>query len=304
MSGPLLGGVEAGGTKIVCLIGTGPDDIRAETRFPTGTPETAAARIVDFFRSAEHAVSALGIASFGPVAVDRRSPDWGHILKTPKPGWSGADLAGPLHDALGVPIALDTDVNGAALAEGRWGAARGLSDYAYITVGTGIGGGAVAGGALVHGALHPEMGHMPVPRDPDRDPYEGRCPFHGDCLEGLACGPAMAERWDMGVPDIPDGHRAWALEAEYLAVLAANLAYVLSPRRLIFGGGVMARRSLFAPLREATAARLGGYLVVPPYDGDLSDYIVPPGLADRAGPLGALALALTAPPELPARFGG
>lgn len=292
---PLVGAVEAGGTKIICLVGSGPDDIRAEIRLPTRSPERSIPEMLDFFRAraAEFGpLARLGVASFGPVDLDPDSAGWGHIAATPKPDWAGTDLAGALSRGLDLPVAFDTDVNGAALAEGHWGAARGLDDFVYVTVGTGIGAGAVVGGRPVHGALHPEMGHMAVPHDLVADPYAGRCPFHRDCLEGLASGPAIAERWGRTAERLPPDHPAWRLEAGYLAVLAANLVFLLSPRRIIFGGGVMRSPALLDEVRARTRERLGGYLRLPLYDGDLAELIVPPGLDDRAGPLGALALAL------------
>lgn len=281
----LYGGVEAGGTKFVCAVGTGPDDLRAEARFPTTTPAATIAAAVQFFRGqdAVHGkISGLGVGSFGPVDLDRASPSWGRITSTPKPGWAGADLAGELGRALGVPVEFDTDVNAAALGEGRWGAAAGLGDFVYITVGTGIGGGAVSGGRLVHGRLHPEMGHLPVRRDP-ADPFPGSCPFHRDCLEGLAAGPAIAARWGRSAEELPADHPAWDLEAEYLAQLAATLSLVLSPQKILFGGGVMQQPSLLPRLRSRLASHLAGYLDPPE--------IAPPALGQRSGILGALALA-------------
>ncbi len=292
---PLVGAVEIGGTKIICLVGSGPDDIRAEVRLPTRGPEESIADILAFFRqqtSALGPLARLGVASFGPVDRDPASPRWGHITATPKAGWSDTDLAGVLARELGLSVQFDTDVNGAALAEGRWGAARGLADYVYVTVGTGIGGGIVAGGRLVRGTLHPEIGHMVVPHDRTADPYAGCCPFHGDCLEGLASGPAIAARWGAPGPDLAPDHPAWALEADYLSVLAANLLLLLAPERILFGGGVMENAGLLELVRRRTDARLGGYLR-PPARGDGLDRVIgAPGLGQRVGPLGALALAL------------
>ncbi|WP_281300581.1 MULTISPECIES: ROK family protein [unclassified Iodidimonas] len=293
----LYGAIEAGGTKIICLIGQGPDDIRAQIELPTRRPDETIPDILAFFegyRSQLGPLARVGLASFGPVDINLHSPQWGHVLKTPKPGWTGTDLAGAIKAGLGVPVVFDTDVNGAALAEGRWGAAQGLSDYAYITVGTGIGGGIVSGGALVHGVMHGELGHIPVPHDLMSDPYEGHCPFHGDCLEGMACGPAIEARWGTPAQTLSADHPAWAMEAGYLSVLTTNLILMQSTRRILLGGGVMKRASLFEALRAQTKARLNGYLTNPPHDGDLVDVIMPPGLGERAGPLGALALALDA----------
>ncbi|MFQ5347089.1 MAG: ROK family protein [Rhodothalassiaceae bacterium] len=292
---PLVGAVEIGGTKIICLVGSGPDDIRAEVRLPTRGPGESIADILTFFRQQATLgpLARLGVASFGPVDLDPASPRWGHITATPKAGWSDTDLAGVLARELSVSVQFDTDVNGAALAEGRWGAAKGLADYVYVTVGTGIGGGIVVNGRLVRGTLHPEIGHMVVPHDRTADPYAGCCPFHSDCLEGLASGPAIAARWGAPGAELAPDHPAWALEADYLSVLAANLLFLLAPERILFGGGVMENRWLLDLVRKRTGARLGGYLRPPAPGGGLDCVIGAPGLGQRVGPLGALALALS-----------
>lgn len=289
----LFGGIEAGGTKFVCALGTGPDDIRAEDRFPTTTPEQTIGRAVAFFtenQTDDEPVAAIGVASFGPVDPDPGSPTFGHITTTPKPGWSHTDLGGAVGRALGVPVGFDTDVNGAALAEHRWGAARGLDSLVYLTVGTGLGGGAMLGGALVHGLVHPEMGHMVVPRRDD-DGFAGTCPFHGHCLEGMAAGPALEQRWGRKGQDLPPDHPAWDLEAHYMAIGVSNLICILSPRRIILGGGVMANEALFPMIRRKVQTVLGGYVRSPAITESIDEYIVPPGLGPRSGVLGALALA-------------
>ncbi len=290
--GQCFGGIEAGGTKFVCAVGTGPDDIAAHATFPTTTPDETLGNAIAFFR--QHApripLAAIGIASFGPVVPDPRAPDYGHITTTPKPGWAGVDLLGIIEGALGVRAALDTDVNGAALAEHRWGAARSLDTFVYLTVGTGIGGG-MTNGALMHGMMHPEMGHIAIPHDTARDPFAGICPYHGDCLEGLASGPAIEARWGMRAEALPPEHPAWALEAHYLAVGLANIACILSPQRIILGGGVMQRDHLFGPIRRDMRRTLGSYLPLLDDDAMLEQFIVTPSLGDRAGVLGALALA-------------
>ena len=273
---PLFGAIEAGGTKFVCGVGTGPDDLRS-IQIPTTSPEATVAQAVAFFQS-QAALQAIGIGSFGPV--DLRT---GHITTTPKPGWQNYDLAGAVHRALGVPVVFDTDTNAAALGEARWGAARGLSDFMYVTVGTGIGGGAVVRGRVTHGLVHPEMGHIRIPHDLRSDPFPGCCPYHGDCLEGLACGPAIEARWASPAAALPPGHPAWALEAHYLALALNNWACTLSPERIVMGGGVMRQGQLFAPIREQLARLLNGYMRT----GD----IVPPELGANAGVLGALVLA-------------
>jgi fructokinase len=288
----LLGGLEAGGTKFVCAVGTGPDDVRAQTRFATTTPAATIRRAVEFFAEAatRRPLAGIGIASFGPLDLDRRSPTFGAITTTPKPGWQDVDLVTPLA-ALGVAVAIDTDVNAAALAEHRWGAARGVGSAVYVTVGSGIGGGAVIHGRPVHGLVHPEMGHLRLPVDRARDPFPGTCPHHGDCWEGLASGPALAARWGQPPETLPDDHPAWELQAHYLALGLASVVLTLSPERVVLGGGVMARRRLYGAVRQKLAGLLGGYLRTPMLGADVDSYVVAPALGDRAGVLGALALA-------------
>lgn len=292
----LVGGVEAGGTKFVCAVGTGPHDMRGEARIPTTTPDETIRRVVTFFT--EHAsrtpMTALGIASFGPVDLDPRSATFGSITTTPKPGWRHVDVVGPLRRALNIPVAFDTDVNGAALAEHRWGSAQGVRSLVYVTVGSGIGGGAVIDGQPVHGLVHPEMGHQRLPHDRGRDPFAGVCPHHEDCWEGLASAPALAARWGQDPASLPDGHPAWDLEADYLALGLANLVLVLSPERIVLGGGVMARASLLPKVRSKLVALLGGYVASPALSEGLENYLVTPALGERAGVLGAMALAMRA----------
>ncbi|MGH9844269.1 MAG: ROK family protein [Blastocatellia bacterium] len=286
----MYAGIESGGTKWVCAVGTGPDDVRAMDRFPTTTPAETVGRSIEFFRR-QPAIKAIGVGSFGPVDLNPQSPHYGHITTTPKPGWQFADLVKPLRQAFSVPVGFDTDVNAAALGEFRWGAARGLDTFVYFTVGTGIGGGAMVNGKLLHGMLHPEMGHMILPRDPRRDPFKGACKFHGACLEGLASGPAMEHRWGRRAEGLPADHTAWALEAHYLALGVVNAISILSPQRVILGGGVMDQRHLFPMIRAEVKVLLRGYLQVPQILEGIEDYIVPPALGDRAGVLGAIALA-------------
>jgi fructokinase len=271
------GGIEAGGTKWVCAIGDGPDGLQHIVTIPTTSPAETIARVVDFF-SRNGKVDALGVGSFGPIDVRR-----GMITTTPKPGWSDTDVVGALHTALDVPVAFDTDVNAAALGEQRWGAALGLDTFCYITVGTGIGGGVMAGNALVRGLVHPEIGHMPIRHDAVQDPFPGMCPFHGDCFEGLASGSAIRARWGKSGEALADKPEVWELEAEYLALGVVNVICTTSPELVILGGGVMNQPSLLPLVRERVHALLAGYVTAPD--------IVTPALGDRAGVLGALALA-------------
>jgi fructokinase len=279
------GGVEAGGTKWVCGIGTGPDDLHALETFPTTTPAETLARAAAFFDQ-NGGVSAIGVGSFGPI--DLRA---GRITTTPKPGWAETDVVSVLQGALGVPVAFDTDVNAAALGEGRWGAAMGLDTFCYFTVGTGIGGGVMAGGRLVHGLIHPEVGHMLIPHDRGRDPFAGSCPFHGDCFEGLAAGSAIERRWGKPGEQLGGRSEVWELEAEYLALGVVNVICIVSPQRVILGGGVMKQPSLLPLVRARVRELLAGYIVAPALADGLDEYIVGPALGDRAGVLGAIELA-------------
>jgi fructokinase len=288
----IYGGVEAGGTRFVCAIGSGPDRLEV-TSFATTTPGESIDRAIAFFQQHQRRkpLSAVGVGSFGPVDLDATSPKFGYITATPKPGWANTEFQGRISRALGVPVEFDTDVNAAALGEATWGAARGLGTFIYVTVGTGIGGGGMVNGQLLHGLLHPEMGHLRVPHDLDKDPYPGACPFHGDCLEGLAAGPALLGRWGRRAEDLPADHPAWELEAQYLALGLANLICTLSPQRIILGGGVMQRIGLFQMVRRNVQQVLNGYLQVRAILEQIDQYIVPAALGDRAGVLGAIALA-------------
>lgn len=289
------GAVEAGGTKFVCAIGTGPEAILAEKRIPTAEPFATLSEVLAFFMEQTRKgmrLRAVGVGSFGPLSLDPTAPDYGRIVNTPKPGWSGVDLLGALAHHLGVPVRLETDVNAALWGERRWGAAQGLAHVLYMTIGTGIGGAALVHGRLLHGAWHPEMGHVRIPRDVEDD-FPGICPYHGACLEGLASGPALKARWNTEGANLPPHHPAWALEARYLALGLVNLMMTLVPQRIILGGGVMQQAQLFPLIRREVKALLGGYLRVPELvQTGLDGYIVPPALGQRAGLLGALALAM------------
>lgn len=289
----ILGGIEAGGTKFVCAVGTGPGDVRSEIRFPTTTPEETIGRAIAFFeeQARQNELAAIGISAFGPVDPNPSSPTFGFITSTPKPGWTNADLAGAVGRALGLPVGFDTDVNGAALGEHRWGAAQGLDTFLYFTIGTGVGGGGMVGGKLMHGLLHPEMGHMRLPHDWQADPFKGVCPFHGDCFEGLAAGPAMNARWGQPAETLPADHPAWQLEAHYIALAMSNFIVTISPQRIILGGGVMSNPIVFPAVRSQVLELLNGYVQSPAILQHIDKYIVPPGLGNRSGVLGAFALA-------------
>ncbi len=287
----MFGGVEAGGTKFVCGIGTGPDDL-VTAHFPTTTPEQTLRSIQDFFGGHSGApLQAIGIGSFGPVDLDPASQYFGYITSTPKEGWQYVDLAGSLRQKLNIPVALDTDVNAALLGEARWGAAQGLQDAIYVTIGTGVGGGAMVHGRVVHGLVHPEMGHLHLPHDWTADPFPGLCPFHGDCLEGLASGSAMQARWKQPAHTLPPEHPGWAIEARYLALAVMNLTVTLSPQRIIIGGGVMQQPHLIPLVRNEFARIMNSYVRHPNLSTGLDEYIQPPALGGRAGVLGSLVLA-------------
>ena len=275
----------------MCGVGTGPDDLQLTT-FPTASPQATVDQIIAFFRDrAGRDLSAVGIGAFGPVDLHPESPTFGFITSTPKVGWQQYDLASTLYRALQVPIGFDTDVNAAAAGEARWGAGRGLPNFLYLTVGTGIGGGALVNGEVIHGLLHPEMGHIRIPHDFAADPFPGLCPYHKDCLEGLASGPAMQARWGKRAQELPPDHPAWALEAHYLALGLATWVCTVSPERFLLGGGVMQQASLFPMIRQELLRLLNGYIDAKPLLNEIDSYVAPPELGNRAGVLGAMVLA-------------
>jgi fructokinase len=286
----LWGGIEAGGTKFVCAVAEDDGEIVDETTFSTTTPDQTVRQAIEFLQGWGD-LAAIGISCFGPVDLMPGSPTYGTITTTPKPGWANADIVGRVRQAFDVPVSFDTDVNGAALGEYRWGAAQGLDTFVYLTIGTGIGGGGMVNGKLIHGLVHPEMGHMRIPHDFDRDPFAGVCPFHGDCLEGLATGPAIEARWGRRGEMLPPNHPAWELEAHYLALGVVNLVCILSPQRVILGGGVMQQAHLFPMIRRGVQQLLNGYVKAEAILERIDAYIVPPAQGSRAGVKGAIALA-------------
>jgi fructokinase len=289
----LWGGIEAGGTKFVCAVGSGPE-LQAEASFPTTSPGETIGRSIAFFVQQQQRLGlleAIGIASFGPVDPNPSSPYFGYITTTPKAGWTNTDFGLVVARALRLPLGFDTDVNGAALAEHRWGAAQGLDTFVYLTIGTGIGGGGLVNGALMHGLIHPEMGHLLITHDRVHDPFTGSCRYHGDCWEGLASGPAIEARWGQRGESLPPDHPAWQLEAHYLALGLVNIIVTLSPQRIIMGGGMMQRSQLFPLIRHEVQQLLNDYVQAPAILLDIDRYIVPPKLGKRAGVLGAIALA-------------
>ena len=290
----IYGGIEAGGTKFVCAVGTGPDDLRDVVRIETTTPKETFAKVIDYFQQqtvAGNEIASLGIASFGPVDVHSESETFGSITSTPKPGWSHTDFLGTIKNALQIPVAFNTDVNVAALGEQTWGAAQGLDTFMYLTIGTGLGGGGFVNGKMMHGLVHPEVGHIRIPHDLTKDPYTGSCPFHGDCLEGLACGVAMKQRWGIEGQKLPPDHPAWELEAEYLAYALVNFICTISPQKIIMGGGVMQQETLFPLIRKKVKELLNNYVGSEAVQSNIDQYIIPPELGNQSGILGAIAMA-------------
>ena len=289
----LYGGIEAGGTKFVCAIGTGPNDLKAKKSFPTTTPTETLNCAIKFFKkySYNQQLTAIGIASFGPIDLNTSSLTFGYITSTPKPGWKNTNIMGTIQNALNVPVAFDTDVNGAALGEYRFGGAKGIDNFIYLTIGTGIGGGGMIGGKLMHGLLHPEMGHIRIPHDRESDPFPGICPYHGDCFEGLASGPAISSRWGKPAEELPDRHPAWVLEAHYIALALTSYICILSPERIILEGGVMERSVMIPLIRDEVQNLLNNYINKPEITKNIDNYIVTPKLGKYAGVLGAIALA-------------
>ena len=291
----VFGAVEAGGTKFVCAIGDENGKVLKEERFPTRESASTLARMRLFLRDGCDefgALSGIGVGSFGPVQLDRRSAHYGFITRTPKPGWSGTDIIGGLARDFSCAVGFETDVNAAALAEHRWGSAQDVQNLVYVTVGTGIGGGALVNGKPIHGLMHPEIGHLHPRRHPRDAGFPGICPFHGDCMEGVASGPAIQARSGASLADLDAAHVQWELEADYLGQLCAQLVFTLSPQRIVLGGGVMNQARLLEPIRRRMRHWLGGYIDRDEILSDDPGYVVTPGLGDRAGVLGALALAI------------
>lgn len=290
----LLGGVEAGGTKFNCVIANRHAEIKASATFMTGSPDETLPKVRQFFidEQKKHGpLAALGIASFGPVELNQKSHYYGYILSTPKESWSYTNMVGYFSDALDIPVGFETDVNGSALGESVYGAAKGLQNFVYVTVGTGIGAGIVNRGHLIQGLGHPEIGHMLIPQDTNLDSFPGCCPFHGSCLEGLASGTAMNRRWKTPASILADDHPAWDLEAQYLAAMCVNITHLYAPEKIILGGGVMNKARLFPLIQKRFLTLMNGYgpdsIRQNPHT-----YIVPPGITDgKSGVIGALLLA-------------
>lgn len=284
----LFGALEAGGTKMVCAIGNDQGEILKRTSIPTETPEITMPKLAEFFTGED--IAALGIGCFGPIDLNRSSKTYGCITTTPKLAWKNYDICGYFREQLGISVGFDTDVNGSMLGEATWGCAKGLDSAIYITVGTGIGVGIMADGKLLHGMLHPEGGHILMPVRSD-DPYAGKCPYHKTCLEGLASGPAIEERWGRPARELADRPEVWDLEAYYLAHAVTNYIMILSPQKIILGGGVMHQTQLMEKIRNYVGDMIGGYIVTKELE-NLDSYIVLPSLDDNQGILGAMRLGM------------
>lgn len=282
-----IGALEAGGTKMVCAVGDENGTIEKRVSYPTKTPEETMPQMIEFFGMER--IEALGIGCFGPVDLNRSSATYGYITSTPKLAWAGFDIVGAFREALSVPVGFDTDVGGAALGEVTYGAARGCDPAIYITIGTGVGVGVYVNGGLLHGLIHPEAGHVLIMRQAG-DAYRGKCPFHANCLEGLAAGPAMMERWGKPAAELADREEVWELESDYIAQAVTNYILTLSPQRIILGGGVMHQKQMFPLVRRKTVEKLNGYLQSDVILKHIEEYIVPPALGDDAGITGALIL--------------
>jgi len=290
----LYGGIEAGGTKFVCVVASGPGHIMDEIRYMTTTPEETLGKAIQFFKTfvAARQLSAIGVGAFGPLDLNLESATYGFITATPKPGWSNTNVLGILRGALGVPMALDTDVNVAGLGEHKWGVSKGYDPSLYLTIGTGIGGGYIKDGKSLIGLLSPEMGHIRIPHRRELDPFSGNCPFHDDCFEGLASGPAIEKRLGVNGAVVPENDPFWEIEADYIASALMNYILILSPKKIILGGGVMQRGFLFPKVRRKVRELLNRYVASKSLLENIEDYIVPPGLGNQSGSLGAIALAM------------
>jgi len=290
-------GLETGGTNINCIIATSPKNIISELHIPTGPPVSTTSTIINFIQSASQKyplhIQSMGIGSFGPLDLGKNSPSYGSIAMTPKLDWRNFPLLKTFSAAFAFPILIDTDVNAALLGELHWGSGIGLTDFVYVTIGTGIGGGVLANGQLIHGTLHPEIGHMFLKHDLNIDPFAGICPYHTDCLEGLANGPSIAKRWGIPAENLPEHHPGWSLEADYLAQMCVNLTLIFSPQKIILGGGVSQHHGLLPMIRNKFREKLNNYIFSPLFNENLESYIVSPKLGQKAGVLGALALAKT-----------
>lgn len=287
----LIGGIEAGGTKMVCAVGNENGTILERKSFPTRQPEETFEDMISYFKNRE--IAALGIGCFGPIDLNPDSKTYGYITSTPKPGWANCNVVGTFQKALGVPVGFDTDVNGAILGEVTWGVAKGTESAIYITIGTGVGVGVYVNGSLLHGLVHPEAGHILLAKHP-KDHYRGKCPYHSNCLEGLASGPAIEERWGKAAMELADKEEVWELEAYYIASAIVNYILAYSPQKIILWGGVMHQEQLFPMVRAKVKEMLNGYVSNEMITDRMESYIVKPALGEDPGILGAIKLGMNA----------
>lgn len=287
------GAIEAGGTKFVCSVAADPEHYFSEVRFPTTTPEETLARTIDFFKEQKkiYDIAAIGVSCFGPIDLDKKSSTYGHITTTPKPGWGFSEIVGVLERGLSLPVGFDTDVNGAALAEYKWGNPSDVNSLVYYTIGTGVGAGVVISGQPVHGLVHPEGGHILIRQDKVRDPYAGFCSYHGNCLEGLCCGPSIQDRFGIPAQDLPIDHPIWEIIAGYIAQACVAQICQISPEKIVLGGGVMEQKQLFPMIHQEVVRLLNNYVKHPMILEHIDQYITPPALGNRSGACGAMALA-------------
>ena len=288
----LFGGIEGGGTKFNCAVGSGPDNIIAEARFPTTTPAETIGQVIKFFQPYVNQIHGIGLGSFGPFDADPASSTYGYITTTPKPHWGNTNVLGMLKEKINLPIAVDMDVAVAGLGEAKWGASKNDTHSLYLTIGTGIGGGYIINGQPLRGLVSLEMGHIRLARDPSLDPFQGACPYHGDCFEGLAAGPAVEKRFGQRGETLSDDHPFWDVEAGYIAQALVNYILSLAPQRIIIGGGVMQKDFMFPSVRKKTQELLNGYINHAMILNHIDEYIVPSALGGRAGALGSIALAM------------
>jgi fructokinase len=286
----LFGGIEGGGTKFNCAVGNSPENIIAEARFPTATPVDTVQQVCDFFAPYVDQIQGIGLGSFGPFDANPASPTYGYITTTPKPHWANTNILGMLREKINLPMVADMDVVVAGLGEAKWGASKNDSHSLYITIGTGIGGGYIVDGKPLHALVSLEMGHIRLRRDPNLDPFQGACPYHGDCFEGLAAGPAVQARFGQRGETLPDDHPFWDVEAGYIAQALVNYILSLAPKKIIIGGGVMQKDFMFPTVRKKVQTLLNGYLTHTMILDHIDEYIVPPALGGRAGVLGSIAL--------------
>jgi fructokinase len=294
MAEKLYGGIEGGGTKFVCAVGSGPDHIHNEIRIPTTNPTEVVQKVYEFFAPYLNQLQGIGLGSFGPVDLEPSSSTYGYITNTPKPGWGNTNILGMFREKINLPIIMDMDVVIAALGEAKWGASKADSHSLYLTIGTGIGGGYIIDGKPLRGLTSLETGHIRIPHHLELDPFRGACPYHEDCFEGLAAGPAIEARFGQRGETLPDDHFFWDIEAGYIANALINYILTLAPKRIIIGGGVIQKSFMFPSVRKKVQELMNNYITHDMLSKNIDEYIVPPALGNRSGVLGAIAMIMDA----------